>query len=103
MNQETQQSGGNTRAITPIRSLAELGEEGNYRSCGEGNSDPSAAVLRSIPVGTRNTGTATGRVIAHPTWARGSTCEGASSTKRRTSSTEARFAFAVLTTERKAA
>ena len=39
----------------------------------------------------------------HPTWARGSTCEGASSTKRRTPSTEVRLAFAVLTTERKAA
>jgi hypothetical protein len=31
MNQQTQQSGGITRAITPIRSLAELGDEGNYR------------------------------------------------------------------------
>lgn len=31
MNQQTQQPGGNTRAITPIRSLAELGDEENYR------------------------------------------------------------------------
>ena len=31
MNQQTQQLGGNTRSITPIRSLAELGDEGNYR------------------------------------------------------------------------
>lgn len=42
-------------------------------------------------------------VIAHASWANGSTGDWAASTKRRTSSTEARFAFAVLTTERKAA
>ncbi len=42
-------------------------------------------------------------VIAHPTSASGSTGSLAASTKRRMSSTEARFALAVLTTERKAA
>lgn len=42
-------------------------------------------------------------VIAHPTWSRGTKRECASRTKRRTSSTEARFAFAVLMTERNAA
>ena len=42
-------------------------------------------------------------VIAHPTPAMWSAGEWAASTKRRTSSTEARFALAVLTTERKAA
>ena len=42
-------------------------------------------------------------VIAHPGSASGSVGNLAASTKRRTSSTEARFALAVLTTERKAA
>ncbi|HEX5325908.1 MAG TPA: hypothetical protein VFW75_04500 [Acetobacteraceae bacterium] len=42
-------------------------------------------------------------VIAHPIWATGSTGDRAASTKRRTWSTEARLAFVVLTTERKAA
>ena len=42
-------------------------------------------------------------VIAHPTPAMWSAGEWAASTKRRTSSAEARLAFAVLTTERKAA
>ena len=44
-----------------------------------------------------------GEVIAHPTPAMWSAGEWAASTKRRTSSAEARLAFAVLTTERKAA
>jgi len=42
-------------------------------------------------------------VIAHPGSASGSVGSLAASTKRRTSSAEARFALAVLTTERKAA
>ena len=42
-------------------------------------------------------------VIAHPTYALFSTGNLAASTNRSTPSTEARFAFAVLTTERKAA
>jgi len=42
-------------------------------------------------------------VIAHPTSASGSAGSLAASTKRSTSSTEARLALAVLTTERKAA
>jgi hypothetical protein len=42
-------------------------------------------------------------VTAHPTLVIGSSCRLAVSTKRMVSNTEARFAFAVLTTERKAA
>jgi capsular polysaccharide transport system permease protein len=42
-------------------------------------------------------------VIAHPTWASGSVISLAARTKRSTPSTEAPLAFAVLTTERKAA
>jgi hypothetical protein len=42
-------------------------------------------------------------VIAHPTLSSASTGSLATNTNRRTSSTEARLAFAVLTTERKAA
>ena len=56
-----------------------------------------ASLMRNVPVGVSDF------VIAHPTPAIGSAGSLTASTKRMVSNTEARLAFAVLTTGRKAA